>query len=179
MNERARRPGPTVRVRVRELTADGERRHEDRVATEEPLEIRLAWPGVEAHRVWVTMRTPGHDFELAAGWLVHEGIVGTGAIREVAYCTDVTLTPEQEFNVVTVTLDEPPAADPGHRHTALTTGSSACGVCGKDSVDAVLDMPRADSRGRRPVAAGPAPRRPARVRPHGWRARRRPGHRGG
>ncbi len=46
MSERPRRPGPTVRTRVEELTADGtERRHEDRLATEEPLEIRLAWPG--------------------------------------------------------------------------------------------------------------------------------------
>jgi FdhD protein len=149
---RSRRPGPTVRVRVRELTADAERRHEDRVATEEPLEIRLAWPGADPRRVWVTMRTPGHDFELAAGWLVHEGLAGPRSIREVAYCTDVALSPEQEFNVVTVTLEEPPIADPGHRHTAVTTGSSACGVCGKDSIDAVLDLPRAD-----PWAGDPIP----------------------
>ena len=79
MNARPRRPGPTVRVRVRELTDEGEQRHEDRVATEEPLEIRLAWPGAEPRRVWVTMRTPGHDFELAAGWLLHEGMTGPGA----------------------------------------------------------------------------------------------------
>jgi len=131
-----------VRARVRELAADGERRHEDRLATEEPLEIRLAWPGAEARRVWVTMRTPGHDFELAAGWLLHEGLVGPGDIHEVAYCTDVDLAPEQEFNVVTVRLSAPPRRDPGHRHDALTTGSSACGVCGKDSVASVLDLPR-------------------------------------
>ena len=52
---------------MHELGAEGERRHEDRLATEEPLEIRLAWPGAPPRRVWVTMRTPGHDFELAAG----------------------------------------------------------------------------------------------------------------
>ena len=46
MSDRARRPGPTVRTHVRELTETGERRHEDRLATEEPLEIRLAWPGL-------------------------------------------------------------------------------------------------------------------------------------
>ena len=138
MSDRARRPGPTVRTHVRELTGTGERRHEDRLATEEPLEIRLAWPGVPARRVWVTMRTPGNDFELAAGWLVHEGVARPGDIATVAYCTDVDLSPEQEFNVVTVTLDAHPAADPGHRHTTQATGSSACGVCGKDSIDAAL-----------------------------------------
>ncbi|HET8961031.1 formate dehydrogenase accessory sulfurtransferase FdhD [Nocardioides sp.] len=143
-SERARRPGPTVRVGVRELTADREADREDRLATEEPLEIRLAWPGVPAHRVWVTMRTPGHDFELAAGWLVHEGLAVPGAIRGVAYCVDDDLAPEEEFNVVTVTLSAPPARDPGHRHTGLSTGSSACGVCGKDSVAEALDVPRGD-----------------------------------
>jgi FdhD protein len=139
---RARRPGPTVRVSVRELTTTGEVEHEDRIATEEPLEIRLAWPGVPAHRVWVTMRTPGHDFELAAGWLVHEGIAGPGSIQGVAYCVDAELEPEEEFNVVTVTLSAPPARDPGHRHTGQSSGSSACGVCGKDSVADALDVPR-------------------------------------
>jgi FdhD protein len=141
---RARRPGPTVRVSVRELTSAREVEHEDRLATEEPLEIRLAWPGVPAHRVWVTMRTPGHDFELAAGWLVHEGIADPGSIREVAYCVDADLQPEEEFNVVTVALSAPPARDPGHRHTGQSAGSSACGVCGKDSVAQALDVPRGD-----------------------------------
>ena len=113
MSERARRPGPTVRTRVEEHFADGtERRHEDRLATEEPLEIRLAWPGAPARRVWVTMRTPGNDFELAAGWLVHEGVDRPGDLAGVAYCTDVDLAPEQEFNVVTVTLAVPPAPIP-------------------------------------------------------------------
>ena len=136
----ARRPGPTVRVRVHE-ESEGETRHrEDRLATEEPLEIRLGWPDAEARRVWVTMRTPGHDFELAAGWLHHEGLIGPDGIHEVAYCTDVRLDPEEEFNVVTVTLAGPPAADPGHRHGASSSGSSACGVCGKDSIEAALGV---------------------------------------
>jgi FdhD protein len=147
--ERARRPGPTVRARVHEQGADGVRRREDRLATEEPLEVRLAWPGAEPRRVWVTMRTPGHDFELAAGWLVHEGVVAQAAIHGVAYCTDETLTPDQELNVVTVTLSEPPLRDPGHRHAG--SGSSACGVCGKDSVADALAVPRA------PGWAGPLP----------------------
>ncbi len=153
-----RRPGPSVRVRVHE----GEREREDRVITEEPLEIRLQWPGAEARRVWVTMRTPGNDFELAAGWVVHEGLAP--AVRGVAYCTDTTLAPEQEFNVVTVTLAAPPAALP-HQHDALSAGSSACGVCGSDSVTSALSTigPRWD---------GPLPdldvvrRLPDALRPH-------------
>ena len=138
--DRARRPGPTVRTRVHELAAGSDRQREDRVVTEEPLEIRLAWPGAPARRVWVTMRTPGHDFELAAGWLVHEGLAAPASVHGVAYCTDAALTPEQQFNVVTVTLDRPPLRDPGHRHDGA--GSSACGVCGKDSVAASRDAPR-------------------------------------
>ena len=128
-----------MRTRVTEFRADGERRHEDRLATEEPLEIRLAWPGAEPRRVWVTMRTPGHDFELAAGWVVHEGVARS--VRTIAYCTDVALAPEQDFNVVTVTLEGPPLRDLGHRHHAMSAGSSACGVCGKDSIADALATP--------------------------------------
>lgn len=145
---RARRPGPSVRVRVEELRPDRTSRHEDRVITEEPLEIRLAWPGRDAERVWVTMRTPGHDFELAAGWMVHEGV--DAPIAGVAYCTDVALTPEQEFNVVTVTLGAVPLHPPGTRHDAASAGSSACGVCGADSIEAVLAHRPATRAGHRP-----------------------------
>ncbi len=133
-----RRPGPTVRTRVREFGSGGERTRDDRLATEEPLEIRLGWPGSPATRVWVTMRTPGHDFELAAGYCLHEGLATASTVRTIVYCTDHDLTPAQEFNVVTVTLEGP--ADLAHRHSGLSSGSSACGVCGKDSIEAVLDL---------------------------------------
>ncbi|HWI42416.1 MAG TPA: formate dehydrogenase accessory sulfurtransferase FdhD [Nocardioides sp.] len=160
---KARRPGPTSRRRVEEYDATSAvRRHEDRLLTEEPLEIRLAWPGAAARRVWTTLRTPGNDFELAAGWVHHEGL---GAVAGVAYCTDRSLSDEQEFNVVTVTLAGPPSHLPAQLD-ALSAGSSACGVCGSDSVDDVL--------GRRAVRAweGPLPsaevvrRLPALMRPH-------------
>ncbi len=136
------RPGPTLRLTTEEHAGDAPRTHEDRVAAEEPLEIRLAWPGAPARRVWVTMRTPGHDFELAAGWLVHEGVPGADGLHTVAYCTDEDLTPQQEYNVVTATLGGLPARDVGHRHVAASTGSSACGVCGKDSIEDALATPR-------------------------------------
>ncbi len=138
MSTLARRPGPSVRARVTEHTADGERTHEDRLVTEEPLEIRLASPGTPAQRVWVTMRTPGHDFELAAGFAANESLVPPSGIVRVAYCTDADLDPDQEFNVVTITVAG--TTDIGHRHVAQSAGSSACGVCGKDSVAAALDV---------------------------------------
>ena len=137
-------------MRIHEVTADGERgahepsavrRHEDRLATEEPLEVRLAWPGRPAQRVAVTMRTPGHDFELATGFLYAEGVLASSEdLRTVAYCTDVTLRPEQEFNVVTVELSRPPRRAPAERYAGLSAASSACGVCGTESVDSVLEL---------------------------------------
>ncbi|HET8603852.1 MAG TPA: formate dehydrogenase accessory sulfurtransferase FdhD [Marmoricola sp.] len=129
----ARRPGPSTRTRVTELRGDQQVHHEDRLATEEPLEIRISSPGLPARRAGVTMRTPGHDFELAAGWLVHEGVTLPDHVAEVRYCTDVRLDPEQEFNVVTVELAAPPLLEPDARLV-----SSACGVCGKDSIASVL-----------------------------------------
>jgi FdhD protein len=140
---RSRRPGPSTRVRVHEVTTDpaAVRRHEDRLATEEPLEIRLAWPGRPAHRVAVTMRTPGHDFELATGFLFGEGVLASAEdLRTVAYCTDVALAPKQEFNVVTVELDRPPRRAPAERYAGLSAASSACGVCGTESIDDVLAL---------------------------------------
>jgi FdhD protein len=79
------------------------------------------------------MRTPGHDFELAAGWMVHEGITRPEHLTAVRYCTDVDLAPEEEFNVVTVEVTAPPLRLPAARMV-----TSACGVCGSESVADVL-----------------------------------------
>jgi FdhD protein len=142
------RPGPTVRAAVQEWCDGALRAREDRVITEEPLEVRLAWPGQPAHRLTVTMRTPGADFELAAGLVVGEGVARAQRhIATVAYCTDTALRPEQAYNVVTVTLTGPPQRQPAVRHLAQT---SACGVCGKESLDAVLGF-----GGRRVNGPGP------------------------
>ena len=139
LGQHRRRPGPSVRDRVTEFRDGSRLVHEDRVVTEEPLEIRVGWPGSPAQRVAVTMRTPGHDFELAAGWLVHEGVTTPGHVRGVRYCTDVELSDLEEFNVVTVDLDAPPLTLPAARVV-----SSACGVCGTDTVQDV--MARAEAR---------------------------------
>ena len=125
---------------MQEHVDGGTRRHEDEVATEEPLEVRLAWPGHAPERVVVTMRTPGHDFELAAGLLHAEGVLVPGHVDTIAYCTDETLAPEEELNVVTVRLDAPPPRAPMARRGTLTSASSACGVCGAESVRDVLDL---------------------------------------
>jgi FdhD protein len=128
----ATRPGPTTPRPVREWRDGRLVSTPDRVVTEEPLEIRLAWPGVPAQRVAVTMRTPGHDFELAAGFLLAERVLtGAEPIHSVGYCRDRRLTGEQQYNVVTVELTEPPHRAPSARFGAV---SSACGVCGIESL---------------------------------------------
>src|SRR4051794_9248232 len=138
--ELPRRPGPSVRVRVEEYVEGRVRRHEDRLTTEEPLEVRVTWPGRPAHRVAVTMRTPGHDFELATGLLAAEGVLSPQNLASVAYCTDTTLAREQELNVVTVTLSEAPAREVPPRPGTVTSMASACGVCGTDSIEEVLAL---------------------------------------
>jgi FdhD protein len=105
----------------------------DTVATEEPMEIRLA-ARADRRRIAITMRTPGADFELAAGFLHGEGVAGPGAIARIGYCTDADLDPTQRYNVVTVTLAGDTLPDLATLERHFTT-SSACGVCGKSSLD--------------------------------------------
>jgi FdhD protein len=132
------RPGRTVRVPI--ITwKDGETRlRGDEVATEEPLEIRVIcedqgeW---QRHSVAVTMRTPGNDFELAAGFLFTEGVVSEPqAISRIAYCTDTGEA--QQYNIVNVYLrpDVPFDVERLSRHVFT---SSSCGICGKASLEAV------------------------------------------
>ncbi|GAA2793070.1 formate dehydrogenase accessory sulfurtransferase FdhD [Kribbella solani] len=129
--------GPTSRFKVEVLDGDRTSRREDLVTTEEPLELRLEWPGRPPEPLVVTMRTPGADFELAAGFCLGEGFaVRPDAIRTVAYCTDVALTREQQFNTVTVSLDAPPDREPPQRYGVT---SAACGVCGQQSLDELAD----------------------------------------
>jgi FdhD protein len=121
----------TTDVRVTSLRG-GSLERPDRVVTEEPLEIRAGGPGDALRPLAVTMRTPGHDFELAAGFLHGEGFLRDTTIRGVRYC-DVP-PDEQQFNIVTVLLDRP--LDPTTPTRAFTT-SSSCGMCGKASIEEV------------------------------------------
>ncbi|HEV2109234.1 MAG TPA: formate dehydrogenase accessory sulfurtransferase FdhD [Thermomicrobiales bacterium] len=128
------RPSSQTRVRMRAISARQSRIREDRVATEEPLEIRIDLGG-DVRSAAVTMRTPGADFELATGFLLAEGIIREREdVRQISYCVDPGLTAEQRYNVVTVRLagNRPVDFDPLNRHFLI---SSACGVCGKTSLD--------------------------------------------
>jgi FdhD protein len=132
----ALRPGSKTRARVRVVSDGEERRRGDYLATEEPLEIRLL-AGGRSQRLAVTMRTPGNDFELAAGFLHGEGILGAREqVRRISYCTDPQLDAAQQYNVVNVELagDALPDLRGLERHFYT---SSACGVCGKASLDAI------------------------------------------
>ena len=103
----------------------------DSLATEEPMEIRVGGPGQDPVSVAVTMRTPGNDFELAAGFLYTEGLIRTrDEVVSVAYCE--LPAEEQRYNVVTVRLSRP--FDPGMLARNFYATSS-CGVCGKASLD--------------------------------------------
>jgi len=105
----------------------------DALATEEPLEIRVAGPGQELRSVAVTMRTPGGDFELAAGFLFTEGLIAPGEVRRVAYCDNLP-GEDQQYNVIAVTLERPFDFDLLQRNFYAT---SSCGICGKAALDDV------------------------------------------
>ncbi len=143
------RPASKVRATVRVVRGDRLEVRTDLLATEEPMEVRVA-AGAHRRTVAVTMRTPGHDFELAAGFLFTEGVIRSrDQVARIAYCSDPDVAADQRYNVVTVELrgGELPNLRPLERHFATT---SACGVCGK----ATLDSLRA--RGCAAVEGGPA-----------------------
>lgn len=108
----------------------------DVVVSEEPLEIRLV-AGGQSRQVAVTMRTPGADFELATGFLFSEHIISSrDDLSSITYCVDRDLDEQQRYNVVNVRLrgETLPELASLERHFTV---NSACGVCGKTSIDAV------------------------------------------
>ena len=128
------RRGSKTKTRVRVVEDGRVRVRPDALATEEPMEIRLL-AGQTKQTVAVTMRTPGADFELAAGFLYGEGIVDSADdIQTISYCVDSDLDTEQRYNIVNVELRGGREFDlrPLERHFYTT---SACGVCGKASLE--------------------------------------------
>ncbi|TDP96363.1 formate dehydrogenase accessory sulfurtransferase FdhD [Labedaea rhizosphaerae] len=122
----------TVRRPVVHLDGDKVRRRPDTLAAEEPLELR-----VDGKALAVTMRTPGHDVELAHGFLLTEGVIGAAADVSLArYCDGTDDEGRNTYNVLDLTLAEgvePPQT--GVERNFYTT--SSCGVCGKAALDAV------------------------------------------
>ncbi len=134
-----RSPHRTLRVRreaVGGSHGEGEWR-DDAVAVEEPLEIR-----VEGRSLAVVMRTPGHDSELAAGFLLSEGVIRTRAdLYRIRECVSEPqeANPGAKGNVVKVYLANHDGFDP-ERLTRHVMTSSGCGICARSSIDAVASL---------------------------------------
>lgn len=122
----------TTSRRVTRITLEGvNRQRPDAIAVEEPLEIRVAGSPLS-----VTMRTPGHDVELAAGFLVSEGVLSRGdQFARAIHCGGPGTggADGNTYNVLDLTL-APGVASPTPRSFFTT---SSCGVCGTASIDAV------------------------------------------
>jgi FdhD protein len=109
---------------------------QDAVAGEEPLELRVA-----GRQLTLTMRTPGNDVELAHGYLFAEGVIAAASdVRTIRYCDGVDQAGRNTYNVLDVTLaaDHTPGLD-ARLSAATRSGvtTSACGVCGSASIDAL------------------------------------------
>lgn len=132
-------------LRIRRVEENSSRLCEDTLAVEEPLEIRLAWAGGEK-AISITMRTPGHDLELASGFLFSEGILRDHEdLSGVAPCG-------LGGNTVKATLSSAAKVDLARLERHFYT-SSSCGVCGKASIEALRVQSRF-SLGTGPVVSG-------------------------
>ncbi|HEY7856893.1 MAG TPA: formate dehydrogenase accessory sulfurtransferase FdhD [Candidatus Nanopelagicales bacterium] len=127
--------GSAARVRVLRLGGAGAGERADAVVVEEPLQVHLGRAGT----TWLlgsTMRTPGHDLELAAGLAVAEGVVTRLAdVRAVRHC--VGNAGMAMPNEVTVELADHVVVDP-NRLGRVQTPSSACGLCGRDEIELLV-----------------------------------------
>ncbi|MEY9849277.1 FdhD protein [Streptacidiphilus sp. BW17] len=122
-------------VRLRDGRRDA---RPDALAAEEPLEIRVG-----GRSLAITMRTPGDDFDLVAGYLVAEGVVASGEdLPTLRYCAGTNAEGENTYNVVDARVADPAAVPVSAYRQLLTT--SACGLCGAETVDAVQKRLRYD-----------------------------------
>lgn len=126
-------------IEITKVSADGSKVAPDLMAVEEPLEIRIGYGALGSRQqksLSVTMRTPGHDYELAVGFLFTEDIIDTyDQIESIKYCEDVGRQEERE-NVVRVELKPDVDVNLEKLQRNFYTTSS-CGVCGKSSIEAV------------------------------------------
>ena len=134
---------PVDRVRVRAREGNSEIEREDALAVEEPLEIRIRQESAGPISSFVTtMRTPGHDEELAAGLLFAEGVLeGSADLIALDRPTDPRVDPELAANVLLTTV-APAAYDRAAKLQRGTVMGSACGVCGKTSIENVIPSDR-------------------------------------
>lgn len=136
----------TVPIRIVKVEADAACQAEDTLAVEEPLEIRLGFgpPAARQHQtISLTMRTPGSDPELAAGFLLTEGIVRRREELDRVFSCGPFVPPGNHQNVVRVDLQPEVSVDLGRLQRHFYTTSS-CGVCGKSSLEALavaVDQP--------------------------------------
>ncbi|MBT8337129.1 MAG: formate dehydrogenase accessory sulfurtransferase FdhD [Gemmatimonadetes bacterium] len=132
----ARPARSTTRVPVIRLRDGRVRRTRDVLSLEEPLEMRVRPHGADAGvSIAVTMRTPGHDFELVAGFLLTEGVLASRLdLAEMTYCRSGE--GPQEYNIVEARL-RPGIEVDLERLTRNVFTSSSCGVCGKASIEAL------------------------------------------
>jgi FdhD protein len=133
---------PVDRVRVRTREGDHDAEREDVLAVEEPLEIRVRREEGQPTSFVTTMRTPGNDEELAAGLLFAEGVLSEGRdLVSLDRPSDPRIDPDLRANVLIATL----GGDAASRATGLQRGTvmgSACGVCGKTSIENVIPSDR-------------------------------------
>jgi FdhD protein len=137
--------GTSVASQVLAYGTNGVEERPDQLAAEEPLELRVS-AEQEGHRrrrtVAITMRTPGHDLDLAAGFLLSEGVIAdAGAIWRIAHCPDSV-----EGNIVDVDLGPEVAFDP-ERFSRNVYTTSSCGICGKTSIALVRALCRSPAAG--------------------------------
>ncbi|HMF28220.1 MAG TPA: formate dehydrogenase accessory sulfurtransferase FdhD, partial [Candidatus Cybelea sp.] len=130
----------TVETEVLALTGGARTQRHDAIVGEEPLELRFQ-RSTAVQTLAVTMRTPGNDFELAAGFLHSEGIVADrGEIAELTYCLDAAIDPEQRYNIVTIELRAALDAARLARFERHFTMNSACGVCGRAQLESLREL---------------------------------------
>jgi len=123
---------PAVRIEVGDPAEPRVTRRPDTIAVEEPMEIRVA-----GHSLTVTMRTPGDDFDLTLGFLHAEGLIHRATdVRQLMHCLDEDESGSPTYNVVDVLLADG-VAPPTARDARAFLTTSACGVCGKTSIDAL------------------------------------------